>query len=106
MFDSGYGISGLSTGRARELRVTKKLSLNEIAERLALPKTTVYYWIADLPLERPKRWTVGQERAARANKEKHLQLGKAAYERGLGEYEELVRLPTFRDFVTLYIAEG
>jgi hypothetical protein len=28
--------------RARELRVTKKLSLDEIAERLALPKTTVY----------------------------------------------------------------
>jgi transcriptional regulator with XRE-family HTH domain len=27
--------------RARELRVTKKLSLNEFAERLALRKTTV-----------------------------------------------------------------
>jgi transcriptional regulator with XRE-family HTH domain len=35
--------------RARQLRVEKKLSLDEIAERLALPKTTVYYWITDLP---------------------------------------------------------
>jgi transcriptional regulator with XRE-family HTH domain len=28
--------------RARRLRVEKKLSLDELAERLALPKTTVY----------------------------------------------------------------
>jgi transcriptional regulator with XRE-family HTH domain len=41
--------------RARELRTTKHLSLDEIAERLALPKTTVYCWIVDLPLGRPRR---------------------------------------------------
>jgi predicted DNA-binding transcriptional regulator AlpA len=41
--------------RARELRTTKHLSLNEIAERLALPKTTVYDWINDLPLGRARR---------------------------------------------------
>ena len=35
--------------KARELRTKKKLSLIEIAERLALPKTTVFYWIKDLP---------------------------------------------------------
>ena len=35
--------------KARELRVKRKLSLLEIAERLALPKTTVFYWIRDLP---------------------------------------------------------
>lgn len=29
---------------ARELRVAKELSLVEIAARLALPKTTIYYW--------------------------------------------------------------
>jgi hypothetical protein len=40
---------------ARQLRVEKKLSLDEIAERLALPKTTVYSWIVDLPLGRPRR---------------------------------------------------
>jgi hypothetical protein len=36
--------------RARWLRITKRLSLDEIAERLALPKTNLYYWIRDLPL--------------------------------------------------------
>jgi hypothetical protein len=31
------------------------MSVVEIAERLALPKTTAYYWIKDLPLGRARR---------------------------------------------------
>jgi transcriptional regulator with XRE-family HTH domain len=90
--------------RARELRVAKKLSLDEIAERLALPKTTVYYWIVDLPLGRPRR-----ENAHKGNlamQAKYRRLREEAYAQGLAEYDELVNLPTFRDFVALYIAEG
>jgi hypothetical protein len=34
--------------KARELRTERRLSLLEIAERLALPKTTIFYWIRDL----------------------------------------------------------
>ena len=41
--------------KARSLRVEKHLSLDEIAARLSLPKTTVYYWVRDLPLGRPRR---------------------------------------------------
>lgn len=92
--------------RARELRVTKHLSLDEIAERLALPKTTVYYWISDLPLGRPKRWSVGQKKGTIAMQDKWRRKREAAYTQGLAEYDELVKLPTFRDFVALYIAEG
>jgi transcriptional regulator with XRE-family HTH domain len=90
--------------RARELRVEKHLSLDEIAERLALPKTTVYYWIVDLPLGRPRRenpWV-----GARRNSERHRRLREVAYARGAAEYDELMKRPTFRDFVALYIAEG
>jgi hypothetical protein len=90
--------------RARELRVEKHLSLDEIAERLALPKTTVYYWIVDLPLERPRRenpWV-----GAKRNSERHRQLRDAAYAQGAAEYDALIERPTFRDFVALYIAEG
>jgi len=90
--------------RARELRTQKRLSLDEIAERLALPKTTVYYWIKDLPLGRERRenpW-VGSRRQS----EKHRLLREAAYAQGAEEYETLIELPTFRDFVALYIAEG
>lgn len=92
--------------RARELRVGNSLSLDEIAERLALPKTTVWYWIKDLPLGRPRRWNVGQRKGNEAMKEKYRLLREAAYQQGVVQYDELVLVPTFRDFVALYIAEG
>jgi hypothetical protein len=41
--------------KARELRIERRLSIVEIAERLALPKTTVFYWVRDIPLGRPRR---------------------------------------------------
>jgi AcrR family transcriptional regulator len=92
--------------RARQLRTTKRLSLDEIAERLALPKTTVYYWIRDLPLGRARNWSKGQRKGNRAMRAKYRRLREEAYARGLAEYDELIELPTFRDFVVLYIAEG
>jgi AcrR family transcriptional regulator len=92
--------------RARELRVTKKLSLDEIAERLALPKTTVYYWIKDLPLGRERRWSRGQRKGNAKMQANYRDRREAAYEQGLAEFDELIKLPTFRDFVVLYIAEG
>jgi hypothetical protein len=90
--------------RARQLRVEKKLTLDEIADRLALPKTTVYYWIKDLPLARPRRENglVGN-RAMQAN---YRVRREQAYALGLAQYRELLVVPTFRDFVALYIAEG
>jgi hypothetical protein len=92
--------------KARELRLTKHLSLDEIAERLVLPKTTVYYWIKDLPLGRERRWSTGQRKGVRAMQAKYRRLREQAYAQGLAEYDELVLTPTFRDFVALYIAEG
>ena len=90
--------------RARELRITKHLSLDELAERLALPKTTVYYWINDLPLGRERRESPHPGTAAM--QAKYRQLRDAAYETGRAEFDELARVPTFRDFVVLYVAEG
>jgi hypothetical protein len=80
------------------------MSVVEIAQQLALPKTTVYYWIRDLPLGRPRRDS--NTNACRAMQAKHGRLRNEAYAQGLAEYEQLSRLPTFRDFVVLYIAEG
>ena len=45
--------------RARELRIQKHLSVDELAERLALPRTTIYYWVGDLPLGRELGEDVG-----------------------------------------------
>jgi hypothetical protein len=37
---------------------------------------------------------------------KYRRLRQAAYADGFAEYDELVLVPTFRDFVALYVAEG
>ncbi len=92
--------------RARALRTSKHLSVDEIAERLVVPKTTVYAWIRDLPLGRPRRATAGQRKGNESMQAKYRHLREGAYAQGAAEYDELVALPTFRDFVVLYIAEG
>jgi transcriptional regulator with XRE-family HTH domain len=97
--------------KARELRVKKKLSLLEIAERLALPKTTVFYWIRDLPepeikhRDSPAR-AAARAKGARLNVERHAALRGIAYRQGWEEYPELIREATFRDFICMYIGEG
>lgn len=92
--------------RAAELRVAKRLTLGAIAERLALPKTTVWYWIKDLPFECNKRANPGQRKGTAAMRKKYRPLREQAYQQGRAEFDALVKLPTFRDFVVLYIAEG
>ena len=52
--------------KARKLRVEKRLSIDEIAERLALPKTTIYYWVRDLPLGRERRANPGHGKGNRS----------------------------------------
>jgi len=92
--------------RARELRTLHRLSLDEIAERLALPKTTVWYWIRDLPLDRERRASLGRTKGNRAMQAMYRRRREEAYRHGREEFDALVRLPTFRDFVVLYVAEG
>jgi len=88
--------------KARQLRVEKHLSIDEIAERLALPKTTIYYWVRDLPLGRPRRPATVNPKLIATYEERRL----AAQAEGRSEFVQLARDPTFRDFVCLYIAEG
>jgi transcriptional regulator with XRE-family HTH domain len=96
--------------KARELRIERKLTIDEIAERLALPRTTIYYWVRDLPVPHevthsgPRR--AARRRAARANGRRYRLLREAAYREGEERFDELAEDPTFRDFVALYIAEG
>jgi AcrR family transcriptional regulator len=92
--------------KARRLRVEKHLSIDEIAERLALPKTTIYYWVRDLPLGRPRRANPGQGRGNRTMRSRCRLRRAAAYALGRLEFARLSGDPAFRDFVCLYIAEG
>jgi excisionase family DNA binding protein len=96
--------------KARSMRVERKLTIDELAERLALSRSTVYYWVRDLPIPGSGSgggWPDGaRHKGNRAMQRKYRLLREAAYEQGLSEYEALARDPTFRDFVCLYIAEG
>jgi hypothetical protein len=90
--------------KARQLRTKKQLSIDEIAARLALPKTTIYYWVRDLPLGRSPRHSPQPGNAAMQRKYRALR--KAAYLEGRATFERHSADPTFRDFLCLYIGEG
>jgi hypothetical protein len=97
--------------KARQLRTERKMSLDEIAECLALGKTTVWYWIKDLPdPEIRLRDSEGRQRgraiAARLNRERAKAARDRAYRQGWGEFPLLDAEPGFRDFICMYIGEG
>lgn len=82
------------------------MTLDEIVERLSLPKTTVYYWIKDIPIPRTERQTAAQRKGTEANRARYAALRDAAYQQGWDEAPALLKDPSFRDFVVLYMAEG
>lgn len=87
------------------MRLERGLPIDEIAGRLALSRSTIYHWVRDLPIERP-RFNAGQKRGADAVRAKWRLLREQAYARGVAEFESLQEEPTFRDFVCMYIGEG
>ena len=97
---------------ARLLRVERQLSVDQLAARLALPRSTVYYWVRDLPLPGDRggdaRRPASREDSADATGEAEaIRPGQAsAYEQGLSSFDDLAAQPTFCDFVCLYILEG
>jgi len=95
--------------KAIQLRKERELTIDELAERLALSRSTIYYWVRDIPItRRPNNgWPASARRKGnRAMEQKYRLMREAEYERGLEEYREFLQVPTFRDFVTMYIAEG
>ncbi len=92
--------------KALELRTRHHMTLDDIVERLALPKTTIYSWIKDVPIPRTEKQSEAQLARAAQVKQKYAQLRDAAYQEGVAQAPELLKDPTFRDFVVLYMAEG
>jgi len=92
--------------KAISLRTKQQMTLDEIVERLALPKTTVCYWIKDIPIPRTEKQSEAQRNGTAAMQAKFAALREKAYQQGLAEAPELLQNPTFRDFVVLYLAEG
>ncbi len=92
--------------KAIKLRTEQNMTLEEIIECLQLPKTTIFYWIKDLPIPRTEKQTAAQRQSANANKDRAAAVRQKWYEEGLAEVQELLQDSTFRDFVVLYMAEG
>ncbi|HEY7892262.1 MAG TPA: helix-turn-helix domain-containing protein [Solirubrobacteraceae bacterium] len=92
------------------MRIKRKLTIDELAECLALSRSTVYYWVRDLPI--PSSGPGGgfapaaSRRGNIAMQVKYRRMREEAYREGLESFAELAEDPTFRDFISLYIAEG
>jgi transcriptional regulator with XRE-family HTH domain len=95
--------------KAIQLRKERELTIDELAERLALSRSTIYYWVRDIPITRKPSDgfpASARQKARKALIQKYGLIREAEYERGIEEYPAFMRVPTFRDFVSLYIAEG
>jgi AcrR family transcriptional regulator len=94
--------------KARRLRREQEMTIDEIAERLGVSRTTVYFWVGDLP--RPARCRSrkgpGHALGNAAMQAKYRRLRDEAYEEGLASFESMLEEEGFTDFVTLFIAEG
>lgn len=95
--------------KALELRRDRGMTIDEIAERLALPRGTIYSWVRDIEIARKPGWkdrTAAQKLGTRAMQEKFERLREYAYNCGRHGFHGLAEDTTFRDFVSLYIGEG
>lgn len=92
--------------KAIRLRTEQQMTLDEIVERLQLPRTTIYYWIKDIAIPYTEKQSEAQRRGTKAMQAKYAAKRQAAYDQGLAEAPVLLQDLTFRDFVVLYMAEG
>ena len=88
------------------MRIAERLTIDELAERIAAPRSTVYYWVRDLPIGRTEKQTAASWRAGQVTRRIHQRRRNAAYRQGGEEFPALMVEPTFRDFVCMYIGEG
>ncbi|MFN8372333.1 MAG: hypothetical protein U0694_05590 [Anaerolineae bacterium] len=92
--------------KAIRLRTDQHMTLEQIVERLQLPKTTVYGWIRHLPIPRTNKQNAAQRKGTHSMQAKYKAQREAAYQQGWAEAPTLLQDATFRDFVVLYMAEG
>lgn len=95
--------------KAVRLRRDRKLTIDEIADRLAISRTTAYSWVGRIEIpRRPGSGFVSeaQRKGTLAMQAKYRRIRENAYAEGEREYPSLILEPGFRDFVCMYIGEG
>ena len=95
--------------KAIELRRERGMTMDEIAERLALSRSTIYYWVKDIEIPRKTGWkdqSKAQKLGTKAMQEKFLRRRELAYNAARHSFYALAEDPSFRDFVSVYLCEG
>jgi hypothetical protein len=92
--------------KAIRLRTDHNMTLEQIMERLQLPKTTIYGWIKHIPIPRTSKQTEAQIKGTQSMQAKYKTIRDDAYQQGWDAAPTLLQDPLFRDFVVLYLAEG
>ena len=96
--------------KARSLRRDPGMTIDELSERLSLSRTTIYYWVRDISIERSPATTWSEKarrKGNRAMQEKYLRIREIAYNNARISFHGWSALdPTFRDFICMYLGEG
>ncbi len=96
--------------KALELRKRRHLTLLQIAERLSLPKSTVYYWIKSIPVRKSEEFVARRRTAAykagAAMSRKWARIRESYYQSAAANAQRLLRNPSMRDFIVVYLTEG
>jgi hypothetical protein len=109
MFEQRMAYPAYIREKARQLRREKKLTIDELAECLAIPRTTIHGWVCDLEIPRKPctGWPASAQRKGTESMQlRYRALREMAYKQGHDEFKILSAQPTFRDFVCMYIGEG
>ncbi|MBK5231952.1 MAG: helix-turn-helix transcriptional regulator [Thermoleophilia bacterium] len=95
--------------KAIDLRTSQGLTIDELAECLSISKTTIYYWVNHIPIDRKPATSFrseAQKKGTLVMQDRYRKAREAAYAEGAAAFPELLKEPTFRDFVCMYIGEG
>lgn len=82
------------------------MTIDEIASRLGLSRTTVYSWVCAIPIARKPATAFPPRLGTGAMQDRFRAAREDAYALGIEEFDELDEEPAFRDFVCMYIGEG
>lgn len=101
---------------AVKLRLEKELSYSEIKKRLNVPKSTLSYWLKDLPLEESKikelqkagwqKSEASRERFRNTMRLKKIAKDEEVYQKYLARFNNLSKDVIFVAGLMLYLAEG
>ena len=102
--------------QAVNLRLTERFSYSAIVKKLGVPKSTLSYWLRDMPLNeeeilelRRKGWSKGEasrERFRKTMREKRELKDQEIYQGYLEEFKHLPHTTLFIAGIVLYVAEG